>query len=133
MTLLRLQQLQQTLRQAWSDRTSSKWTLTSPAAGQCSVTALVVQDLLGGDLLKTPVGEAWHFYNRVADRIYDFTAEQFIDLPQYLDLPATRVEAMADTTSQQYEALARAIGSSAEKENHLEDAALSRGPLRPDR
>src|ERR1700724_3464771 len=42
------------LAQAWSRDTSSDaehWSASNPAWGQCAVTALIVQDLLGGHLL----------------------------------------------------------------------------------
>ncbi|MHB0767069.1 YunG family protein [Bradyrhizobium sp. 5.13L] len=57
-------QVQDALRKAWSLSTSSQWTANNPAAGQCSVTSLLVHELFGGDLLKTllPIGD--HFYNR---------------------------------------------------------------------
>jgi len=55
----------------------------NPARGQCNVTALVVCDRVGGEILKTPVGDDWHFYNRVAGTVYDLTAEQFAVPPAY--------------------------------------------------
>jgi hypothetical protein len=61
---------------------------------------------LGGEILKTPVGAEWHFYNRVGGRVYDFTAEQFATPPDYRDLPSNRDEALAGTTVERYAALA---------------------------
>lgn len=49
---------QTALEQAWSIETSSKWLPDKPARGQCSVTALVVQDVLGGDIVKSNVAGA---------------------------------------------------------------------------
>ena len=46
------------LRASWSTETGGKWLSENPARGQCSVTALVVQDVLGGEILKTDVGGA---------------------------------------------------------------------------
>jgi hypothetical protein len=46
-------ELEKALFQAWSLESSSKWIANNPAAGQCGVTALVVQDRLGGDILRT--------------------------------------------------------------------------------
>ena len=45
-----------TLQKSWSQKTSTKWSAANPASGQCSVTALAVQDRVGGRLLKTRVG-----------------------------------------------------------------------------
>ncbi|HEX8141342.1 MAG TPA: hypothetical protein VF553_02025 [Pyrinomonadaceae bacterium] len=96
------QAVQQALRLCWSRSSSSLWSEDNPARGQCGVTALVVQDRFGGELLKTPVGDQCHFYNRIGGVRYDFTAEQFQAPPEYLDLAANRDEAFADTDESQY-------------------------------
>jgi hypothetical protein len=111
MTRLNYVSVLNALRASWSDRTSTKWTREKPASGQCSVTALVVQDLCGGRLLKTPFDGAWHFYNEVAGEIHDFTSDQF-DVPiHYKHLPATREEALRDTSPHQYEQLQRGFAA----------------------
>ncbi|MGF1445020.1 MAG: hypothetical protein ACFBRM_02335 [Pikeienuella sp.] len=97
--------LRAALPAAWSPASSSLWTPESPAAGQCGVTALVVQDHLGGDILKTPWRGIWHFYNRLDGARHDVTGSQFDAPLAYEDLPATRAEAFADTNSAQYAAL----------------------------
>lgn len=101
----RYQKLLEILRRAWSIESGTKWTPDNPAKGQCGVTALVVQDLFGGDILKTPMAEGWHFYNRIAGKRLDFTASQFAEEPDYLDLPSHREEVFRDTSEQQYEHL----------------------------
>ncbi|OCK53759.1 hypothetical protein [Bradyrhizobium sp. LMTR 3] len=93
------------LRDAWSAETSSQWRSDNPAAGQCSVTALVIQDELGGGILKTDVNGAWHFYNQVDGRRVDFTMSQFDSPIGYDDLPSNRQEAFSDTSARQYELL----------------------------
>lgn len=102
------------LFRAWSIETSSLWTPDNPARGQCGVTGLVVQDLCGGEILKTRTPEGMHFYNRVNGGRIDLTQAQFADLPRYEDLPATRAEAFADTALSQYRALRRNPGISAD-------------------
>jgi hypothetical protein len=94
---------------AWSVRTASLWSPDDPARGQCSVTALVIQDLYGGTLLKTRVGHAWHFYNRIDGRRHDLTAGQFAEPIAYDDIGATREEALADTSPEQVRALHEAL------------------------
>lgn len=69
------------------------------------MTALVVQDELGGDILKTDVNGAWHFYNRVGGSRVDFTMSQFDSPVSYDDLPSNRSEALNDCSQQQYELL----------------------------
>jgi hypothetical protein len=90
------------LNSCWSAETSSKWKEPNPAAGQCSVTALVIQDRFGGRLLKTKAGDAWHFYNEIGGRVYDFTSSQFYGGILYAHEPADRSEALADVTPEQY-------------------------------
>lgn len=47
--------VQSALRKAWSLATASQWTADNPTAGQCNVTALLIHELFGGDLVKTPL------------------------------------------------------------------------------
>jgi hypothetical protein len=98
------------LRQGWSLQTSSKWTPENPACGQCSVTALVINDCFGGEILKTKLanGEK-HFYNRIDGRRFDFTDSQFMDPIIYDDMPSNRNEALADTNETQYRSLSDAF------------------------
>ncbi|WP_314945452.1 hypothetical protein [Bradyrhizobium cosmicum] len=94
-------EVQGVLRKAWSLSTASKWTANNPAAGQCNVTSLLVHEVFGGDLLKTPLPAGDHFYNRIEGRRYDFTASQFDRPIAYLDLPAQRADAESGATSDQ--------------------------------
>lgn len=51
---------------AWSSTTSSsptEWSRKNPAAGQCAVTSLVIQDLLGGRILRADVNGISHYWN----------------------------------------------------------------------
>ena len=93
------------LRQCWSIESSSLWTEQNPAYGQCGVTAIVIQDQFGGEILKTLIDGRWHFYNRIDGKTYDLTIDQFQHLPNYLDLPSNRDEAFADTNQTQYDYL----------------------------
>jgi len=79
------------------------------ALGQCIGSALVVQDVFGGELLKTRVGDDWHFYNRIDGERFDLTAEQFEGAVSYDDLPASREDAFSDTSPEQYKALRAAL------------------------
>ncbi|MGX4805651.1 YunG family protein [Bradyrhizobium guangdongense] len=103
-------EVQSVLRKAWSLSTASQWTADNPAKGQCNVTALLVHELFGGDLLKTPLPAGDHFYNRIEGRRYDFTASQFDRPIAYIDLPTSRAEAERGATSAQRAALRMAFG-----------------------
>lgn len=101
----RIDQLQMALLEAWSIHSSSKWTAQNPAKGQCGVTALIVNDLLGGEILKTKLPEGWHFYNKINGTRFDFTESQFQESIDYLDIPSSRDEAFLDTNTEQYHVL----------------------------
>jgi hypothetical protein len=103
------QQVAQSLRKSWSLATARQWTKENPAAGQCNVTALLVQELFGGELLKTRLPEGDHFYNRIDDQRYDFTESQFSRPICYADLLAARSEAERGATRAELAALKAAF------------------------
>ena len=105
--------LSQRLRRAWSLETATSWTAENPAKGQCSVTAIAVQRLLGGEILKTETSEGAHFYNRIGGLRYDFTAAQFAKPVAYQDLASDVDEALTDTSPAQVSTLLKALGESA--------------------
>ncbi|NGZ77695.1 YunG family protein [Saccharibacillus alkalitolerans] len=91
------------LFEAWSIESSSKWTVSNPASGQCGVTAIVIQEIFGGEIVRTKISDgAWHYYNEIHHRRYDFTESQFDVAPQYEDIRSTREEAFSDTNLDQY-------------------------------
>lgn len=65
--------IEKLLLSCWKKETAAPgcqavWTEQNPAWGQCAVTALLVQNLLGGELIRTamdPYGS--HYYNRLPD------------------------------------------------------------------
>jgi hypothetical protein len=79
------------LRASWSPASCdpsdlADWSAENPARGQCGVTALVLQDHLGGELMIGDVVHAdgtrqgVHYWNRLPDgREVDLTWEQFRD------------------------------------------------------
>lgn len=95
------------LLKCWSPETSSLWSQDNPARGQCDVTAIVINDFFGGEILKTFINGQPHFYNRMDGVNCDFTASQFQVLPKYLDLLADREEILSSNfkVRQQYQIL----------------------------
>jgi hypothetical protein len=77
------------VRSCWSRETcdpveQEDWSATEPARGQCGVTALVLQDLLGGELLVAEVRnedgtrQGVHYWNRLRRGLeIDLTRGQF--------------------------------------------------------
>jgi hypothetical protein len=81
-------ELETAIRGAWCRETSDdpdEWTSANPARGQCAVTALVVRDYLGGEILIAVVIPAdgsrpseRHAWNRLPSGVeVDLTVEQF--------------------------------------------------------
>ena len=62
------------------------------------MTALLVHELFGGELLKTPLPEGDHFYNRIGGVRFDFTESQFARPIIYADQLATRYDAERGAT-----------------------------------
>lgn len=88
MTTWTLAELHPVIRSAWGPDTCdptdlADWRPDNPSRGQCGVTALVVQDLLGGDLVLGEVHVAgvrrgYHYWNRLPDGTdVDLTRDQF--------------------------------------------------------
>ncbi len=75
--------LESALRKAWTKDTcyppiATEWTSERPAFGQCYVTALIVQDYLGGDIIQLSFFDGkGHFWNRINGKDIDLTASQF--------------------------------------------------------
>ena len=97
------------LRLSWSLASARQWTTENPAAGQCNVTALLVHELFGGELLRTPLPEGDHFYNRIDGRRYDFTESQFTEPVTYRDVLAARANGEHGATSSELAALRAAF------------------------
>lgn len=67
-------------------RMAHNWSKENKTLGQCSITAFLVQDIFGGEVYGIPLGDgAFHCFNKVGDKIFDLTSEQF--LPEILTYP----------------------------------------------
>ncbi|MFD8571064.1 hypothetical protein [Streptomyces sp. NPDC059639] len=95
---LLLTDIERAVRASWDAETCTpeyraRWTGENPARDQCGVTALVVNDLVGGDLLRgeVHVDGAWvdyHWWNRLGEGLeIDLTREQFA--PHEIVTPGT--------------------------------------------
>lgn len=93
------------LRKSWSPQTARQWRADNPALRQCNVTALVIHDVFGGQILKTPVPGGAHFCNRLDGRRFDFTSGQFDRPISYTDAAASPAGARAGAGENEYETL----------------------------
>jgi uncharacterized protein (DUF952 family) len=118
-----LAEIERVIRASWSRETCDPvdrdvWSPDNPSRGQCAVTALVVQDLCGGELLLAEVHYAdgsrqgLHYWNRLGEGVeLDLTREQFH--ADEIIQTAEPVERPADLSTgrlyPQYQALSRAV------------------------
>ena len=93
------------IQDAWSEETSPHWRPDNPPFGQGAVTALVVHDLFGGDIVKAEAPSGWHFYNVVEGERYDLTRDQFLEPLGYSDDPSSREEALSSAGEACYRAM----------------------------
>ena len=106
---IQIDRIMNALSKSWSIESSSKWSKENPAKGQCGVTTLVVNDILGGEIRKTELPDGWHFYNIINGKRYDLTASQFGEDILYMDIPSNREEAYKDTNEKQYSFLKQTV------------------------
>ena len=77
--------LENALKNSWCKESSSNpeaWSPENPAWGQCAVTAAVINDYLGGEIIwaeaKLPDGKnISHYFNKINGKEKDFTRIQF--------------------------------------------------------
>jgi hypothetical protein len=104
------------LRAAWSSETSADpapWTPDNPAHGQSAPTSLVVQDQLGGKLLRSSAAGASHYFNELPSGApVDISFPRFPPGTRY-DEPPVVVERgyliSAGRTAERYLRLARRL------------------------
>lgn len=82
-----LGELARRLRSAWSAETSycpDAWSPDNPAEGQCAVSALIIQDALGGELVRGCFADGTHYWNRLDQGgDVDVTEQQFSRPPRF--------------------------------------------------
>lgn len=99
----------------WNRRTSyepERWSKANRAWGQCAVTALVVQDLLGGVVLRGFVNGIEHYWNRLPNQLeVDLTRVQFPSIREIAQVsPVSRESILASAwTTRRYEVLRRRV------------------------
>lgn len=71
------------LQKGWVEETSfdAEWNPFNPCVGQSPVTALVVQEIFGGTIVRYPWRKRIHYFNRIDGIDYDLTYQERIDHP----------------------------------------------------
>ena len=60
-----------------TERLRDKWSETNKTAGQCAITAFLVQDIFGGEIHEMETLHGKHCYNVIDGIAIDLTSEQF--------------------------------------------------------
>jgi len=76
------------LEKSWTKETCSmglkdSWTKDNKALGQCAVTTLIVNDFLGGKIMRCMCETGSHYYNLINNEVVDLTKSQFKVIPDY--------------------------------------------------
>jgi len=112
-----LAELEQAIRTSWARDTSEDpeaWTEENPALGNCAVTALVVRDYLGGEIVASGVVRDGvrvdrHAFNRLASGlVVDLSRDQFRAGEQF-EAPGLVESFLSPTTFERYEILAARV------------------------
>lgn len=62
-----------------------KWNKENSCLGQCAITALILNDFLGGKIMRCQSETGSHYYNLINNEIVDLTVSQFKSLPDYIN------------------------------------------------
>ncbi len=92
-----VKRLYSALKEAWcadtcAPRMRKNWSKDNPSLGQCSVTAFLVQDIMGGEVFGVPLEDGnFHCFNVIEGTVFDLTSEQLDTMPEYtLEYPQSR-------------------------------------------
>lgn len=78
-------------------RLRKEWSTSNKTCGQCTITALLVQDIFGGEIYGVYVDDNIHSFSKVGDTIFDLTSEQFPnrELDYSLKYPQSREDKLS--------------------------------------
>lgn len=86
---MKISELKRIIEMSWSRETCypmscDGWSIDNPSLGQGVITALVVNDFMGGKIMRCMCGDISHYYNIINGEVVDLTKEQFNGLvPDY--------------------------------------------------
>jgi hypothetical protein len=73
--------VKEALKNIWMSDRHPGWNRYKPGDGQSSIISLLIHDIFGGEILKTPKKTGWHFYNRIDGLRIDFSKSEMSRLP----------------------------------------------------
>jgi hypothetical protein len=84
---------------AWSaESVATPFNAADPCKNQCAVTALAVQQIMGGEIVNTKTKGGTHFYNKIGDSYWDLAADQFDEPIPYDNTASSTKEAFDHAT-----------------------------------
>ena len=81
--------IEKIIEMSWSKETCyptscESWSSENRSLGQCAITALIVNDFMGGKIMRCMVDDISHYYNLINGEVIDYTAQQFkFVIPNY--------------------------------------------------
>jgi hypothetical protein len=103
--ILKRKTVQKALKQALLADTDPGLVSGDLPEGQGSEVSLLMHDIFGGEILKTPGSRGWHFYNRIqGERIYFAGSElgRCRDDRSFADIPSSPAETTAYFEQEDY-------------------------------
>jgi hypothetical protein len=70
--------VREALRRSRKLEFNSEMNLEKPTVGEDSLISLLIHDIFGGEILKTPKKKGWYFYNRIDGLRIDFTRSESV-------------------------------------------------------
>jgi len=84
--------VQEALKNSLTLDNNPGWIPENPIDDQSSAASLIIHDIFGGEILKTPKKKGWHFYNRIDGERIDFTEPEMgrsTEVNHFEDIPST--------------------------------------------
>lgn len=94
--MLKKKIVQEALNRTWDWGFNPGTSPLNPANGQDKEISLLIFNLFGGEILKTPTKKSWHFYNRINGERLDFSKSKvgkIIKATRFKDIPSSPDEA----------------------------------------
>lgn len=88
--------IKEALKRTWAWNSNPDSPSNNLTTGEDKEISLLIHDVFGGDILKTPKRKGWHFYNRINGERLDFSNSELGKLikgNRFKDIPVSPEEA----------------------------------------
>ena len=85
---MKIEVLESMLKKSWTKDTCvascrDGWSEENPCVGQCAITALIVNDYIGGKIMRCMTSTGSHYFNMIDGIVVDLTKDQFEERVPY--------------------------------------------------